>query len=453
MVGVEVGPGAGGRLHDRDEAGRADAAHLPADGAARAEGRHSRTASSTSCRATVRRPARRSSSIRASTRSRSPAKARRRRSSRRRRAETMKRVTFELGGKSPNVVFADADLDAAVRGRPLRPVLQPGPVLLCGQPAVRRGEGVTTSSSTGSPTKNKTTQGRRSVRPGDGAGPAGRQGAVRQDPASTSTTARQDGAKLRDRRQARRRQGLLRRADDVRRRDGRHEDRPRGDLRPGDERAEVQERRRDHRAGERHELRPGGGGVDARHRQGPSLCQAKCGPARCGSTATTCSTRRPRSAASRRAASAANWARPGCDNYTESKTVTVSLADSRSISGETVQIAGGVVQSLPRRPLSFVADACGNEMVEGSGDEQAMSSDLGGRFLGVAVLLALGIDARGSGNCHRRRADVARAAQLGGCADEAAGRAVVQRHPAAGLDERHRQVHDQGQVRRPTIRT
>ena len=31
-------------------------------------------------------------------------------------AGTLKRVTLELGGKSPNVVFADADLDAAVRG-------------------------------------------------------------------------------------------------------------------------------------------------------------------------------------------------------------------------------------------------------------------------------------------------------------------------------------------------
>lgn len=30
--------------------------------------------------------------------------------------DTFKRVTFELGGKSPNVVFADADLDAAVAG-------------------------------------------------------------------------------------------------------------------------------------------------------------------------------------------------------------------------------------------------------------------------------------------------------------------------------------------------
>lgn len=31
-------------------------------------------------------------------------------------AESLKRLTFELGGKSPNIVFADADLDAAVEG-------------------------------------------------------------------------------------------------------------------------------------------------------------------------------------------------------------------------------------------------------------------------------------------------------------------------------------------------
>jgi aldehyde dehydrogenase (NAD+) len=31
-------------------------------------------------------------------------------------AETMKRLTFELGGKSPNVVFADADIEAALNG-------------------------------------------------------------------------------------------------------------------------------------------------------------------------------------------------------------------------------------------------------------------------------------------------------------------------------------------------
>jgi acyl-CoA reductase-like NAD-dependent aldehyde dehydrogenase len=31
-------------------------------------------------------------------------------------ADTLKRISLELGGKSPNVVFADADLDAAVKG-------------------------------------------------------------------------------------------------------------------------------------------------------------------------------------------------------------------------------------------------------------------------------------------------------------------------------------------------
>jgi acyl-CoA reductase-like NAD-dependent aldehyde dehydrogenase len=31
-------------------------------------------------------------------------------------ADTLKRVTLELGGKSPNIVFADADVDAAVKG-------------------------------------------------------------------------------------------------------------------------------------------------------------------------------------------------------------------------------------------------------------------------------------------------------------------------------------------------
>jgi acyl-CoA reductase-like NAD-dependent aldehyde dehydrogenase len=31
-------------------------------------------------------------------------------------AETLKKVTLELGGKSPNIVFPDADLDAAIRG-------------------------------------------------------------------------------------------------------------------------------------------------------------------------------------------------------------------------------------------------------------------------------------------------------------------------------------------------
>jgi aldehyde dehydrogenase (NAD+) len=31
-------------------------------------------------------------------------------------APTLKRITFELGGKSPNIVFSDADIDAAIAG-------------------------------------------------------------------------------------------------------------------------------------------------------------------------------------------------------------------------------------------------------------------------------------------------------------------------------------------------
>jgi aldehyde dehydrogenase (NAD+) len=41
-------------------------------------------------------------------------------------AGTLKRVTLELGGKSPNIVFADADLDAAVRGAMLGLYLNQG---------------------------------------------------------------------------------------------------------------------------------------------------------------------------------------------------------------------------------------------------------------------------------------------------------------------------------------
>ncbi len=60
--------------------------------------------------------ARRWPSIPASTRSPSPARPRRARSIMRAAAGTVKRVSLELGGKSPNIVFADADLDAAAKG-------------------------------------------------------------------------------------------------------------------------------------------------------------------------------------------------------------------------------------------------------------------------------------------------------------------------------------------------
>ena len=55
-----------------------------------------------------------SSATRASTRSRSPARRRRAARSCGSRSDPIKRVTLELGGKSPNLVFADADLGSAI---------------------------------------------------------------------------------------------------------------------------------------------------------------------------------------------------------------------------------------------------------------------------------------------------------------------------------------------------
>ncbi|MEO6812153.1 MAG: aldehyde dehydrogenase family protein [Isosphaeraceae bacterium] len=47
-------------------------------------------------------------------------------------SETLKRITFELGGKSPNIVFADANLDAAVDGAILGLYLNQGQACCAG---------------------------------------------------------------------------------------------------------------------------------------------------------------------------------------------------------------------------------------------------------------------------------------------------------------------------------
>ena len=96
-------------------------------------------------------------------------------------AETLKRVTFELGGKSPNIVFADADLDAAVDGAMLGLYLNQGQCCCAGSrlfvedkvydKMVERLAAATEKRKLGDP-----------FDPDDRAGPAGRQDPVRQDP-------------------------------------------------------------------------------------------------------------------------------------------------------------------------------------------------------------------------------------------------------------------------------
>ena len=73
-------------------------------------------ACSTSSPATAKPPARRSRSTTTSTRSPSPARPKSAALLVRAAAGNLKKVSLELGGKSPNIVFADADLEAALKG-------------------------------------------------------------------------------------------------------------------------------------------------------------------------------------------------------------------------------------------------------------------------------------------------------------------------------------------------
>ena len=77
-------------------------------------------------------------------------------------ADNVVPVVMELGGKSPNIVFADADLDLTVAGRRERDLPERRPDVLGRLAAARRSGRRTTSSSRGSPSA------RQSMRVGPG---------------------------------------------------------------------------------------------------------------------------------------------------------------------------------------------------------------------------------------------------------------------------------------------
>ena len=182
-------------------------------------------------------------------------------------AETnLKRVTLELGGKSPNIVFADADWTRPSKAAHFGLFFNQGQCCCAGSRLFVE-EKVYDEFVEKSVARAKTPQGRRSVRPEDRAGPAGRQEQFDKIMGYIEA-GKSEGAEVLYRRQARRRQGLLHRADRLRRREGRHEDRQGRDLRAGDEHPEVQGHRRGHRARQQHDLRPGRRRLDARHQQG-----------------------------------------------------------------------------------------------------------------------------------------------------------------------------------------
>ena len=84
----------------------------------------------------------------------------------------LKRVTLELGGKSPNIVFADADMDEAIEGSHFALFFNQGQCCCAGSRAVRGGEGLRRVRRAQRRARQKP-HGGRSVRSEDRAGSAG----------------------------------------------------------------------------------------------------------------------------------------------------------------------------------------------------------------------------------------------------------------------------------------
>ena len=115
----KLGAGARGRQHRRAQARRADTADARCASPRSRSRRASPRASSTSSSAPAAPAGSGSSSTPTSPRSPSPARPRSGARSPPARRATIKRVTLELGGKSANVIFADADLEAAAAAAPM----------------------------------------------------------------------------------------------------------------------------------------------------------------------------------------------------------------------------------------------------------------------------------------------------------------------------------------------
>ena len=237
--------------------------------------------------------------------------------------DTLKRVSLELGGKSPNIVFADADPAAAIQGACDAIFACQGESCIAGSRLYVQ-EPLFDEIVAGVTERARSLQAR-----ARGSTPAPRWG--RSFPPSSSSVSRlhrhrpRRGRRDRHRRRALGRRGLVHRADRAgqrHRRDARH---ARGDLRPGADRAPVQGR------GRRCSRPPTTAASAWPPRSGPPTSPAPTGwprrssPGRCGSTATRRATRRCRSAATRSPAGAVRPASETLDEYTELKTVVVSL--------------------------------------------------------------------------------------------------------------------------------
>ena len=193
----------------------------------------------------------------ASTRWRSPARPRWARRSSPRPPGNLKKVSLELGGKAPNIVFADADLERAVAGAALGGLLQRGPVLrqrlaaLRGARRVRRGgrrASPTPPAPSGWAARSTTRRWARSSRE------------EQHEKVLGYVRAGLDGRRGRGhgrRRAGPRGRGYFVRADRAHRRHRGHVGAARGDLRAGRDGGAVRHRRGGRGGREQHPLRPG----------------------------------------------------------------------------------------------------------------------------------------------------------------------------------------------------
>jgi phenylacetaldehyde dehydrogenase len=182
-------------------------------------------------------------------------------------SRNLKKVSLELGGKSPNIVCADADLEASIPGVASAIFFNQGQCCCAGSrlfvekgifdkvvagvaedaKKIKVGPGMDLATQMGPLVSDE--QQRRVARL-SGVGPLrGRQGGSRRAQAG--------------------RQGLLCGTDRAGRHHAEDEDHAGGNLRAGCMRSAVYRLGRGTPGGERLHLRPGGGGVDPRYRQGP----------------------------------------------------------------------------------------------------------------------------------------------------------------------------------------
>jgi aldehyde dehydrogenase (NAD+) len=183
-------------------------------------------------------------------------------------AGTLKKITLELGGKSPNIVLPDADLDAAVRGATIGIFYGKGEVCAAGSRLL-------VDRSIKDEFVGKLAARAKKMTAGDPMNPQTRFGALSSKKQLDTVlryieSGRNEGATLvaGGARTDRHGQRIFRAAHSVHRCPPRHDDLARGDFRSGAGDNRVRRHRRSDRARERYAVRTGGRRVDARHQEG-----------------------------------------------------------------------------------------------------------------------------------------------------------------------------------------